>query len=57
MTSHLISLNTKNTTIYDVGNPDPDLGEAQKCDGIKTVIQMVYRFSQCFVYFCIQYDY
>ena len=40
ITSHLISLNTKNTTIYDVGNPDPDLGEAQKCDGIKTVIQM-----------------
>jgi hypothetical protein len=31
----LNSLNTKNTTINDVGNPGPGLGQAQKCDGVK----------------------
>jgi hypothetical protein len=30
ITCHLNSLNTKKTTIYDVGNPDPVLGQAQK---------------------------
>jgi hypothetical protein len=30
ITSHLISLNTKKITTYDVGNPSPGLGQAQK---------------------------
>ena len=34
---HLNSLNTKKTTIYDVGNPSPGLGQAQKCGGFKPV--------------------
>ena len=29
-------LNTKQTTPYDVGNPGPDMGQAQKCGGCKT---------------------
>jgi len=33
-TSHLNSLNTQKTTTYDVGNPGPGLGQAQKCGGI-----------------------
>ena len=35
-TSHINSLNTK-TTPYDIGNPGPDLGQAQKCGGVKPV--------------------
>jgi hypothetical protein len=27
---HLIQLNTKKTTIFDIGNPGPGLGQAQK---------------------------
>jgi hypothetical protein len=27
----------KKTTTYDVGNPDPVLGQAHKCDGVKPV--------------------
>jgi hypothetical protein len=34
-TRHLNSLNTNNTTIYDVGYPVPALGETQKYDGGK----------------------
>jgi hypothetical protein len=30
-------LNTKQTTTYDVGNPDPGLGQAHKCGGVKPV--------------------
>jgi hypothetical protein len=29
----LFSLNTKEATIYDVGNSGPDLGKAQQCGG------------------------
>ena len=27
----------KNTLTYDIGNPDPGLGQAQKCGGVKSV--------------------
>ena len=33
--SHLILLNTKKTMTYDVGNPGPGLGQAQKCGRVK----------------------
>jgi hypothetical protein len=33
--NHLYSLNTKKT--YDVRNPDPAFGQANKCDGVKLV--------------------
>jgi hypothetical protein len=36
-TSHLNSLNTKMTTTYDIGNPDPGLEQAQICGVIKPV--------------------
>ena len=36
-TSHLKLLNIKKTTNYDVGNPDPVLGQAQKCGRDKPV--------------------
>ena len=29
--------NTRKTTRYDVRNPGPDLGQAQKCGGVKPV--------------------
>ena len=32
--SHLNSLNTKKNTTYDVGNPNPGLGQAQKVAGL-----------------------
>jgi hypothetical protein len=35
--NHLHSLNTKKTTTYDVRNPDPAFGQANKCDGVKLV--------------------
>ena len=34
---HLNSLNTKKTMTYDVGNPNPDLGQAQRCGRVKPV--------------------
>ena len=38
MTSNIDSLNTqKKLSTYDVGNPGPDLVQAQKCGGIKPV--------------------
>jgi hypothetical protein len=33
--SELNSLNTKITPTYDVGNPDPGLGQAHKYGGVK----------------------
>jgi len=36
-TSHLNSLKKKNTTAYDIGNPGPALGQAQKYVGVKLV--------------------
>ena len=33
--SHLNLLNTKKTMTYDVGNPGPGLGQAQKCGRVK----------------------
>jgi hypothetical protein len=35
ITSHLNSLNRKNTTSYDIGNPGPGLGQAQICGVVK----------------------
>jgi len=35
ITSHLHSLNTKKTMTYDIGNPGPGLGQAQKCGWVK----------------------
>ena len=32
-----LTLNTKMTMTYDVGNPDPDLRQVQKCGGVKPV--------------------
>jgi len=37
ITSHLKSLNIKRSTAYDIGNPGPRLGQAQKCCGVKSV--------------------
>jgi hypothetical protein len=37
ITGHLNLLNTKKTTTYDVGNPGPGLGQAQKCGRVKPV--------------------
>ena len=39
ITSHLKSLNIKKkkTMTYDIGNSGPDLGQAQKCGGVKMV--------------------
>jgi len=37
ITSHLNSLNTKKTMTYDVVNPGPNLGQAQKFGGVKLV--------------------
>ena len=38
ITSHLNSLNIKKKTMtYDVGNPGPGLGQAQKCGRVKPV--------------------
>ena len=33
ITSHLKSVNTKNTTTYDIRNPDPGLGQVQNVTG------------------------
>jgi hypothetical protein len=39
ITSHLNSLNIKKgTMIDDVGNPDPDLGQPQKCVWVKQLM-------------------
>ena len=32
-----MSLNIKQTTIYDIGNPYPSLRQSQKCGGVKPV--------------------
>ena len=37
ITSYLNSLNIKKTTTYDIRNPSPGLGQAQKCGGVKLV--------------------
>ena len=37
LSSYLNSLNTKKTMTYDVGNPCPGMGQAQKCGRIKPV--------------------
>jgi hypothetical protein len=34
LSSELNLLNTKKTTTYDVGNPGPDLGQAQRVAGL-----------------------
>ena len=36
-TSHLKSLNTKQTMTYDIRNPGPGLGQAQTCGRVKLV--------------------
>ena len=33
--SHLNSFNIKKTMTHDFGNPNPGLGQAQKCGGVK----------------------
>ena len=38
--SHLNSVNTKKTIMYDIGNTGPSLGQAQKCGGIKWVSEI-----------------
>jgi hypothetical protein len=37
ITSHLNSLNTKKTMAYDVVNPGPGLGQAQKGGEVKSI--------------------
>ena len=37
LSTELNSLNTKNTTTNDAGNPGPGLAQAQKCGGVKPV--------------------
>ena len=37
ITTHLNSLNTKETTTCDVGNQGPRMGQSQTCDGVKLV--------------------
>ena len=48
-THHLNSLNLKKTTTYDIGNPGPRLGHAQKCGWVKPaywiLVQDVYLFD------------
>ena len=36
--SKLNSLNTNETTTCDIGNPDPGLGQAQKCGRVKPLM-------------------
>jgi len=36
-TFYLNLLNTKNNTTFNFNNPCPDLGQAQKCGGVKPV--------------------
>ena len=36
--SYLTLLNTKETTTYDVGNPDPDLELAHKCGRVNQLL-------------------
>jgi len=47
-TSH--NLNTKKNTILGVGNPDPGLGQAQKCGRVKqhlyTKICFIFRWKR-----------
>jgi hypothetical protein len=59
--SHLNSLNTKNTTTYDIENLSPGLGQAQNCGRVKPVnpslLVEVNSFNMCeklfFVFFMI----
>jgi len=37
ITCHLKSLNTKRLMTYDVGNPDPALGQAQQCGRVNGI--------------------
>jgi hypothetical protein len=46
--SHLNPLQTKKgggAMAYDVGNPDPGMGQAQKCGGVKLVNGIPILFS------------
>ena len=48
ITSQLNSLNTKKTVTYDIGNPGPGLGQAQKCGkGIQSLRSLIYHYI-CF---------
>jgi hypothetical protein len=38
ITSHLKSLNIKNTVTYHVGNPGPGLWQAQRCGGLNLLV-------------------
>ena len=51
VTSHLKSLNTKRPW-HDIGNPDPDFGQAQKCGRGKPVIGIPTLLS-CKIFFSI----
>ena len=56
--SHLHSPNTRQTTTYDVGNPGPDLGRTNKCDGQKPVNLYIYSAWNIFVHLCrLSYNY
>jgi hypothetical protein len=46
ITSHIKPLNIKITTNYDVGNPGPDLGQAQKYGGVKPIGTNYYHLQQ-----------
>ena len=37
LSNQLNSLNTRQSTRYDIGNPGPGLGQSQKFGGLKTV--------------------
>ena len=45
--SHLLQWNTKKTTRHGVGNdPNPVLGQTQKCGGVKRDLKRQYRHKQ-----------
>ena len=54
LSSELNLLNTKKTTTYDVGNPGPDLGQAQKWVEVKQdriVISLSIVHNRSFTHF------
>jgi hypothetical protein len=48
ITAHILPQNTKTTTTYDVSNPDPGLGQRQKCGGVYWISPMDNWFSNFF---------
>ena len=56
-TSDLKQLNTKKTTTYDVGNPSPDLGQAQKCGRVNPVKEIIDNLKYWSVFLTFHFEY